>query len=456
LTPLHNALYDHISGFDWCVRGDVSRSTFDGVVADKRTGESFISGDYASASDGIYPWATAAMVDAILEDESMTDLERRCLRESFENLFWVSRSGVRHPVIRGQMMGSLVGFPLLCLLNKACFDIACDIFYGSPSGSESFRVGRFNGDDCCFAGNPEFFSLWREVTSTFGLTVNEEKTGISDRFIELNSHVYDAKQGSLIAKPVLSFLRPDRRSPDDLLPEVIRGVSTLRPDVRLWVINDLMRHEIASRQINVQSLPRRWLKYLIKKKWFRIAVVNPPDVRESGVDRSMPVVLGPLPKPELLPLITEVSCAMQQACTRWWSGRKVKPLKRELVRRSARERRNPFPPVRVVVGRPRWRFLWPKELLEEVIMTDGFLSRHAFSSEEFSLETTDHPFLHLEWTFKYFRRRHCPLPFTSVPPPRCLLEGVKRPPARPFEPDGGVNLWSVRRISKERSCYRVL
>jgi len=78
-------------------------------------------------------------------------------------------------------------------------------------------------------------------------------------------------------------------------------------------------------------------------------------------------------------------------------------------------------------------------------MTDGFLSRFAFSEAEYELEVPDHPFLCLEWTFKQFRRRHSPLQFSSVRPPRCLLEGVSRPPAKPFELDGGVNLWSARR-----------
>lgn len=440
LTPVHNALYNHISSFDWCVRGDVCRATFESVVADRKAGESFISGDYAAASDGIYPWATAAMVDALLEDPSLTDMERRCLRDSFENLHWVSSTGRKHPIVRGQMMGSLVGFPLLCLLNKACFDISCDIQYGAPSGGAGFRVGRFNGDDCCFSGDSEFFSLWREVTSTFGLTVNEEKTGISDRFIELNSEVYDAKLRKLVAKPVLSFLRPGRKSPDDILPEVIRGVSTLKPAVRLWVVNDLMRHEIAARKVNVQGLSRHWLRILIRKKWFRVALVNPPEVREVGVDRSLPVVLGPLPRRELLEPISELACAMTRRNVSWWTGRRVRPLQKYLVRRSARSVLNPFPPIRVHFERPRWRFLWPKELLEEVILTDDFLSRSFFSDEDRSREVPDHPFLHLEWVFSSRRRSKCPLAYVSVPPPRLLLDGVSRPPAKPFELDGGVNL----------------
>lgn len=446
LTPIHNALYDHISSFDWCVRGDVTRATFEGIVKDRQPGESFISADYESASDRIYPWATRVMVDALLEDGDLTSEERRVLVESFENLSWVSKGGRKHPITRGQMMGSLVGFPLLCLLNKACFDISCDIFYGSPSRGKGYRVGRFNGDDCAFSGSAAFFSLWREVTSTFGLVVNEEKTGFDSRWIELNSNVFDARLGSMVAKPVLSFLRVERHTPDDLLPEIIRGVSTLRPDVRMWVINDLMRHEVAIRRVNVQGLSKHWMKILIKKKWFRLALVNPPEVREKGIDRSAPVILGPVPRPELLESITSLAMYETQSYVRYWRGRKVQPLERRLIRRPGREvQRNPFPKVRVALGRPKWRFLWPAGLLEAV-MCDGYLSRNAFISDEehFLPEVTDHPFLSLEWTFVSKRRRHFPALYTHVRPPQTLLQGVKRPPARPFELDGGINLWFAR------------
>jgi hypothetical protein len=452
LTPVHNALYDHISSFDWCVRGDVARATFEGIVKDRRPGESFISADYESASDRIYPWATRVMVDALLEDENLTSEERRVLVESFENLSWVSKAGTKHPITRGQMMGSLVGFPLLCLLNKACFDISCDIFYGPPSKGQGYRVGRFNGDDCAFSGSATFFSLWREVTSTFGLVVNEEKTGFDSRWIELNSNVFDVRFGSMIAKPVLSFLRTERYTPDDLLPEIIRGVSTLRPDVRMWVVNDLMRHEVSIRRINVQGLSKHWMRILIKKKWFRLALVNPPEVREKGVDRSAPVVLGPVPKPELLESITSLAMSETQSYVRYWRGRKVQPLERRLIRRPRKGvQKNPFPKVRVAMGRPKWRFLWPAGLLE-TIMCDGFLSRNAFisSEEHFLPEVTDHPFLSLEWTFVSKRRSFFPALYTHVRPPQTLLQGVKRPPARPFELDGGINLWSARQGKRRR------
>nr|WAK77865.1 MAG: hypothetical protein [Botourmiaviridae sp.] len=451
LTPVHNALYDHISSFGWCVRGDVTRETFAAVVADRRKGESFISGDYSQASDGIFPWATAAVVDALLDEDCLTDEERYVLRASFDNLSWVSRKGVKNPIIRGQMMGSLVGFPILCLINKVCHEIAEDIYYGAPDNADGWRKCVINGDDCAFAGTREFFALWREVTSTFGLTVNEEKTGFDDRYLELNSSVFCSKFGRLLAKPVLSFLRPSRHSADELLPEVIRGVSTFKPSVRLYVINEVMRFEIAAKPINVQSLSRHWLKILVKKKWFREALANPVEVLKRGDDRSPPVSLGPVPKPELYDYVTELSVLESRSWTRWWTGRPARPQSSRVIRRKRHEKKNPFPRVKIRFERPRWRFLWPSGLLD-VILCDDYLSRSCFISDEASRSRSvvDHPFLSLEWVFNAVPKRGSLPLFSSVAPPQSLLEGVVRPPARPFEVSGGVNLWSVKQGLKRR------
>ncbi|QKI79852.1 RNA-dependent RNA polymerase [Erysiphe necator associated ourmia-like virus 22] len=222
----------------------------------------------------------------------------------------------------------------------------------------------------------------------------------------------------------------------------------------MWVINDLMRFEISRREINVQSLCKKWLRKLVKRRWFRQALSNPPEVRVTGVDRSPPVVLGPVPKPELYDLISEVSAREHSSHVRYWRGRKVAPVERRLIRSKRSEPKKPPSPYRYALGsRPRWRFLWPKGLLEEVVLTDGFLSRNCFLEDSFSREVLDHPFVSLEWVFyqKGRKRGHRAL-YTSVPPPASLLERVRAPPASPFEDCGGVRLWSGRRRKCGLDC----
>jgi len=446
LTPVHNALYDFISSFDWCVRGDVTKEVFAKVVSDRREGEKFISGDYAGATDRIYTWATSAMVDVLCEDPNLLDEERFILKNSFRELTYklsVCKSDEMFAISRGQMMGSLVGFPLLCLLNKACYDISCDISFGAGAG----RIGRFNGDDCCFAGDDKFFNQWVQVTGTYGLVVNEEKTGISSSWIELNSNVYDVSQGKMISKPVLSFLRPDRYCPDDLLSDVIKGVSSFKPSTRLYVVCEVMRHEISSREISINALTRHWVRILIKRRWFRLALANPPYVKEKGVDRSLPVVKGPVPRPELLQEVTSISSHMTRQNVEYWRGRAVEPYSRRLVRigRSVLKMcENPPSSFWMRLSKPRWRFLWPSELLD-IIECDGFLCRNAYISptEAMGNSVIDHPFLSLDWDLEPYKFKRLVQSYNSVGPPACLLRHVKHPPAVPFEECGGVFLWSV-------------
>lgn len=264
-------------------------------------------------------------------------------------------------------MGNLVSFPLLCLLNKACYDICCDIAFGSGVR----RIGRFNGDDCMFAGDRRFFDLWREVTSSYGLVVNEEKTGVSKDWLELNSQPFSVRKGRLVAKPVLSFLRPFRKEPGDLLSEVLEGIKSFKAPTRAWVLNVAMRHEISLREISVSNIPASTLRFLLGKSWFRRALqLGPARVTTSGVSRSVPVTVANPPRAGLYRWVEEKAALLQRECVDRWIGVKVRPLRQEIDRRryladykNEPTRRLPF----ILRHAPRkWQFVWPTELLELV------------------------------------------------------------------------------------------
>jgi len=131
LSPVHDALYDHLTSFGWCVRGDVLKSDFAAVVADVGKGESFISGDYSAATDNILPWVTEAVTSVLAECPDLTDEERGIMLAAVGDLHLMSKSRKTKTLLtRKQMMGNLLSFPILCLINKACFDICCDLTWG--------------------------------------------------------------------------------------------------------------------------------------------------------------------------------------------------------------------------------------------------------------------------------------------------------------------------------------
>jgi hypothetical protein len=397
LTPVHNALYDHLSAFGWLVRGDVKKEDFLKVISDRQPGEAIISGDYDSATDRIYLEAVSVIIDELSKDVRMTDEERKVLVESFADLRWINPcTGKIRPIKRGSMMGNLVSFPLLCLLNKACFDIASDIARGPGAN----RVGRFNGDDCVFAGNREFFGLWKEVTATYGLRVNVEKTGFSNISADLNSQSFFIRRGQLAPKPVLSFFRPYRKEPGCLLTEVLSGLSTCRGEVKSLVVNCLMRHEIAVRQIDLSTLSKRDYRLLSKKSWFRRALTDgPAPTIKKGVSRSVEMVVGPPPKAFLYPVFDTMAKDVAGDVVSQWRGVEVKPFKETIDYAAYRERSAQTPSYQppsfrqLQRGPKLWSFVWPRPVYDHFKSFGDrvFVTENARRSQWID----DHPCLHV-------------------------------------------------------------
>jgi hypothetical protein len=422
LTPLHNALYDHITSFGWCVRGDVTKGDFEVIVKDLRKGEVYVSGDYKAATDNIYLDAVLVIVDEIAKCPELTVEEREVLLGSFDNIRYknsICRVDEHYPINRGSMMGNLISFPLLCLLNKSCFDIACDI----RDGSDRSRKGRFNGDDCIFCGDEDFFRVWKSVTSRYGFIVNEEKTGRSGRWIDLNSQTYDARGHRKVAKATLGFLRPARTEPGEMLAEVVRSlVGFSQRNILRCIV--MLRHEIALRGV-LSSLGclSPWLrKQLIRQRWFRdSAIMGGAPTLEKGTRRSVEVIVGPPPRERFYGIITAASARLQRENTNEWIGREVSPLEVKLDRETYYKSRRSTPSFtlrrRFEWAGVRWAFVWPKRLFQCWSHLPIFHDGTAHWCEE-------HPFLTVrprivEVASPYLRQ---------FPPPVTLLTGVDNLP----------------------------
>jgi len=290
-------------------------------------------------------------------------------------------------------MGNLVSFPLLCLLNKACFDIACDVRSGFPEG----RIGRFNGDDCLFCGDSVFFETWVHVTSIFGLVVNKEKTGRSTRFMELNSHVYDSLRHSFVAKPVLSFLRPTSLAPGDILPDLLRGISSFSMRVQKWIVNVVMRYEITLRGplAGLSQIGPFWRSELVRRRWFRAAcLLDAPPVKIVGVNRDLPVVVGPLPDSRCFDFVSRASADLSRDRVNEWCGKRIERPQRITIDRTKlkiwKSKWRSWRAQSVFTwGGTEWRFVWPKELLSFFEDRFPWLLR----TRCYNKWTDDHPFL---------------------------------------------------------------
>lgn len=337
LRPVHECFYDRLSRERWLVRGDVTKEHVRAVVDGRLPGENFISGDYEAATNNIYvqvPWTIAQV---LAESPHLSEEEREALLESYrpENLhgqFGTCRSAESFPILRGSMMGNLMSFPMLCVLNKVCYDICCDLRYKRDRKLRLENV-IINGDDIAFAGDSQFYDDWVSVTSFFGLKVNLEKTEVSSEFVDLNSRTFQVcPTGRIEAlrKPVLSALQP-LDDPSCLLTRLWDGLRTLSPGSFRWMVI-MLRHHIIRRGVNLSSIPLRMRRVFVKMAWFRRAILTEPIIIEKGAHRAWRVVTSDLAPPdELRPFYDDARVLLDRFGVRWARGIKARPFETRLA-----------------------------------------------------------------------------------------------------------------------------
>jgi len=209
LRPLHGALYDHLSTKRWLLRGDVTSAALDGAgFAEKPGEEVLVSGDYRSATDNL-PLEVAEVIlgaarkNASFVPDSVWDYGFKMLRPTVD--FFDGESFDSFTVSTGQMMGSYLSFPLLCVQNYISFRWARRCF-----GIREWLPLLINGDDILFQAPPQFAEVWMSVVKDVGLEVELSKTSVSEDFGSLNSTLLRWHAGKLRVSPTLrlGMLRP--------------------------------------------------------------------------------------------------------------------------------------------------------------------------------------------------------------------------------------------------------
>jgi hypothetical protein len=176
LLPLHKTIYNRLTKEKWLLRGEAKPECFCDFRS--KQGEVFVSGDYESATDNININVTELVLRRLLDTATHIPIRVReealsSLRLSFED-----KSG--EPLgksARGQLMGSPLSFPLLCLINYLTFRYAV---------RRDVPV-KINGDDIVFRCRPDEADRWFQQVELSGLVVSKGKTLVSRRSFSLNS-----------------------------------------------------------------------------------------------------------------------------------------------------------------------------------------------------------------------------------------------------------------------------
>nr|UJQ92647.1 MAG: putative RNA-dependent RNA polymerase [Narnaviridae sp.] len=163
-------------GLPWIER---IQAQIQGISSRKTEGDLWLSGDYTAATDNFPMSVTHALIEGIL-----TGIPHPATRA------WVRYECGAHIIeypggrigeqTSGQLMGSLLSFPLLCFLND---------YIISKSG---FPLGSYliNGDDVVACGPRETIEKWRQNAPQVGLSLSLGKNFIHPKFCTVNSQLF--------------------------------------------------------------------------------------------------------------------------------------------------------------------------------------------------------------------------------------------------------------------------
>lgn len=214
--PLHTAIYNRLSSFKWLLRGEATASRFNSEFR-LRDGEVFVSGDYESATDNLSSEVQMTILRLILDNTSAVPSG---IRDSALSTLRVRMHAPHNLRIyeqkRGQLMGNLISFPLLCIVNYLAFRY----FSGTTMSKDQVPV-RVNGDDIVFRSTPEVADRWKKGVVGSGLTLSPGKTMVDRLYFSLNSSLFVSGKKRVRLVPVI-------RSTAYGLADRQGGVETLR------------------------------------------------------------------------------------------------------------------------------------------------------------------------------------------------------------------------------------
>lgn len=151
----------------------------------------YVSGDLEAATDNFDGRISDLLIERIAEE---FDLDSEEMKSFTTHAYLDKKRRVRQT--RGQLMGSVISFPLLCILSLTAYVRSIDHSDLLKSGkkAKSFlmklkSVG-INGDDVVFCANREGMKRWEEGVKSIGGIVSRGKTLVNRNFFTINSELW--------------------------------------------------------------------------------------------------------------------------------------------------------------------------------------------------------------------------------------------------------------------------
>jgi hypothetical protein len=166
-------------------------------------GEMWNSGDYSAATDNLAPWVSETIANEIAKVIGLTSTERELFIRALTGHV-IHHNGESKIQMWGQLMGSVVSFPVLCIANAALTRLAMEYGRGRRVKLHTLPL-LINGDDVVARMNMPQYQVWKSVTKYSGLEPSVGKTFLSTEFLQINSTNFQYVDGSFIRTDFLNL-----------------------------------------------------------------------------------------------------------------------------------------------------------------------------------------------------------------------------------------------------------
>lgn len=193
LKPLQKALFKIVSDYACmkpCKTPDYIDELNDLEIISKELGHEdplWISGDYSSATDGLhFDLSQVAMQEIAKVMDHIDPVVSSWVRyEGGKHLLHYPEHTKLPPALQenGQLMGSLLSFPILCLANAFTLNHSCGYELNS-------MPALFHGDDLAARMPLSDYEKWRDFAGQIGLTLSPGKNYVNKNWVSIDSQVY--------------------------------------------------------------------------------------------------------------------------------------------------------------------------------------------------------------------------------------------------------------------------
>nr|WAK77838.1 MAG: RNA-dependent RNA polymerase [Botourmiaviridae sp.] len=338
LRPLHSAIYDRLSTLPWLLRGPPSRERI--LRAGFQPKSKYFSADFSAASDNLPIEVAEAIIDelAFLSPSSLSPLfseARKSLRPTIDVL---DDKDLSYEVTRGQLMGNLLSFPLLCIQNYLGTRWVDNLTGESPS-----RL--INGDDLVVQASEQWVSAYREVCPSLGFSLNVKKTAYTESFLTINSTYYSRQLTEIPFLRMGSFREQDPRKVGDAITAISRSFGPRHSKRRVVIRRLLERFDWLIRlgrrsawKLGVRLRPHDRLPHSL---WTREKRRVCPEVPVPAAPRGFHQGMSVVEDKELSDLVEGREIATVVVETTWRMGKYERPEKERRKDVLAKLRENP-------------------------------------------------------------------------------------------------------------------